>query len=124
MESKKQEITSLLEKMDEEHLDWLLYLIKLRPIKEEKIRYVSNPEAKEIWDKVRLIIKQELTEVSYNTWIKNIIPIEVEENVLKLAVESEFQLGILKGRYSNLIITALFFLTDIKFDLEYVVDKS
>lgn len=61
MENKKQEIISLLEEMDEEYLNWLLNLIKLRPIKKEK------------------------------------------------------------GRYSNLILSALFLLTDIKFDLEYVV---
>lgn len=121
MEDKKQEIISLLNKMDEDELDKLLYLIKHQPKKTTK--YIINPslEVKDIWADVCIAIGRELTEVSYNTWIKNIIPVNIEEKVFTLAVENEFQLGIVRGRYSDLIKTALLYITNIKFELEYVV---
>jgi len=121
MQDKKQEIISLLNKMDEDELDKLLYLIKLRPKKARKAIINPSLEAKEIWSDACMVMERELTEVSYNTWIKNIIPVNIEEGVFILAVENEFQLGIIKGRYSDLIKTALFYITNIKFELEYVV---
>lgn len=123
METRKQEIISLLDEMDESSLDWLLYLIKRRPKKEDKIKYSTNPQAKEIWDKVCELIEVELTEVSYNTWIKNIIPVEVDGNKFKLAVGNEFHKGILEGRYTKLFENALFYITDRSFEIEYFVEN-
>ena len=123
METKKREIISLLDDMDENSLDWLLYLIKRRHKKEDKVKYSTNPEAKEIWDKVCKLIKVESTEVSYNTWIKNIIPIGIEDNIFELAVGNEFHKGILEGRYTRLFKDALFHVTDRKFEIEYFVES-
>lgn len=121
MDNKKQQIISLLDEMDEYSLDWLLNLIERIPKKEEKIKDSTNPEAKEIWDKVCELIELELTEVSYNTWIKNIIPIGIEDNKFKLAVGNEFYKGILEGRYTKLFKNALFHVTDRNFEIEYFV---
>lgn len=121
MESKKQEIISLIEEMDEEGLDKLLYFIKLQSKKKIITNITSSVEAKDIWNDVCISIRKELTEVSYNTWISNITPVSIAEDIFTLAVENEFQLGIIKGRYSNLIKTALLYVTDRKFELEYVV---
>lgn len=123
METKKQEIISLLDEMDENSLDWLLYLIKQRPKKEDKIKYFTNPQAKEIWDKVCELTEVELTEVSYNTWIKNIIPIGIEDNIFELAVGNEFHKGILEGRYTKLFKNALFYITDRSFEIECFVEN-
>lgn len=122
MENKKQELISLLDQMDEDYLDWLLYLIKLRPIrKEEKAKYTIDPNAKDIWNKVCNLIAREITEVSYNTWIKDITPIGIHENLFKLGIKNEFTKGILEARYSALFKTALFYITDIKYEIEYYI---
>lgn len=121
MQDKKQEIISLLDYMDEDELDKLLYLIKLRPKKATKTIINPSVEAKHIWKDACIVIERELTEVSYNTWINNIIPVNIEEQLFTLAVENEFQLGIVKGRYSNLIKTALFYVTNTKYEIEYLV---
>lgn len=121
MENKKQEIISLMEEMDEKGLDKLLYFIKLQPKKKILANITSSIEAKDIWNEVCISIRKELTEVSYNTWISNITPVSIAEEIFTLAVENEFQLGIIKGRYSNLIKTALLYVADRKFELEYVV---
>ncbi len=56
-----------------------------------------------IWKEVLNIIKVELTEVSFNTWLKTIKPIGIAENRVILAAPNEFTKGILEGRYLNLI---------------------
>lgn len=102
-------------------MDKLLYFIKLQPKKKILANITSSIEAKDIWNEVCISIRKELTEVSYNTWISNITPVSIAEEIFTLAVENEFQLGIIKGRYSNLIKTALLYVADRKFELEYVV---
>ena len=41
-----------------------------------------NAQLKEIWEKTLNIIKGELTEVSFNTWIKSIKPISIDNDTL------------------------------------------
>ena len=60
-----------------------------------------------IWSNVLDIIKVELTEVSYNTWLKTIIPISISDNNIVLAAPNDFTKGILEGRYLNLIKNAI-----------------
>ena len=43
-----------------------------------------NTQIKDIWEKTLNIIKGELTEVSFNTWIKSIEPIPIDNNTFKL----------------------------------------
>ncbi|MCR1934961.1 chromosomal replication initiator protein DnaA [Clostridium tepidum] len=75
----------------------------------------------ETWEKAINIIKGELTEVSFNTWIKSINPISLENNSLKLAVPNDFTKGILESRYKDLIINALKLLTSKKYNIDFIV---
>lgn len=120
MENKKQEIISYLDEMDEDSLDWILSLLKRRPRKQLKSNPSDDLEMKEIWNHACEIMEKELTEVSYNTWIKNITPIKIKEDVFKLFVSNEFHKGIIEGRYSKLISNALYYATDRRFKLEFL----
>ena len=42
-----------------------------------------NANLKELWEKTLNIIKGELTEVSFNTWIKSIEPISISSDTIK-----------------------------------------
>ncbi len=75
----------------------------------------------ETWEKSINIIKGELTEVSFNTWIKSINPISLENNSLKLAVPNDFTKGILESRYKDLIVNALKLLTSKKYNIDFIV---
>lgn len=121
MKTTKEEIISLLDELDEDSLELILDLIKRRLKKDEKKEYLANPDAKKIWDKACELMKRELTEVSYNTWIKNIVPVGIDGNKIKLGVESEFQKTILEGRYLKLFKSALLYVTDIDFEIEFIV---
>ncbi len=75
----------------------------------------------EIWDRTQNLIKTELTEVSFNTWIKTIEPISMEENQIILAVPNDFTKGILNTRYATLISNAIKQVTSKKFEIEFIV---
>lgn len=70
-----------------------------------------------IWEAVLELIKSEVTEVSYNTWLKTLTPISVEGNVFTIAAPNDFTKQILQDRYLILINNALNQILDDKFDL-------
>lgn len=66
-----------------------------------------NSPLYDIWEKTLEIIKSELTEVSFNTWLKTIEPISYQDNQILLGVPNVFTKGILEARYIVLISNAL-----------------
>lgn len=80
-----------------------------------------NAHPKEIWEKTLNIIKGELTEVSFNTWIKSITPISIENDSVKLSVPNDFTRGILDSRYKDLIVNALKLITSKRYNVEFLI---
>lgn len=74
-----------------------------------------------IWTQVLNLIKVELTEVSFNTWLKTIEPISISEDKVVLAAPNEFTKGILEGRYLNLIDSALTQVTEQEFKIQFII---
>jgi len=74
-----------------------------------------------IWNEVLKLIKVELTEVSFNTWLKTIKPITMTDNRIILAAPNEFTKGILEGRYYNLIKNAIKQITDKEFNIQFTI---
>ena len=74
-----------------------------------------------IWNEVLDIIKIELTEVSFNTWLKTVDPIAITEDKLILAAPNEFTKGILEGRYFNLIKNAIAQATGEDYDIQFTI---
>jgi len=60
-----------------------------------------------LWPRVLDLLKSELTEISYNTWIRTIEPISVNSNTIELVVPTDFNKGILESRYLALIANAI-----------------
>lgn len=74
-----------------------------------------------LWNDILDIIKVELTEVSYNTWLKTIIPINISDNTIKLAAPNDFTKGILEGRYLNLIKNSIIEVTKKEYKIEFII---
>ena len=74
-----------------------------------------------IWNEVLNLIKVELTEVSFNTWLKAIEPISISTNKVVLAAPNDFTKGILVGRYLNLIKSAFTQITEEEFDIQFII---
>ncbi|MDD2482573.1 MAG: DnaA N-terminal domain-containing protein, partial [Lutispora sp.] len=48
-----------------------------------------------IWRSVLDIVKKELTEISYKTWLEIIVPLSIDQNKIRLGVPGEFEKGII-----------------------------
>ncbi len=66
-----------------------------------------NVQLNDIWNRTLELLKGEMTEISFNTWILTIEPISIDSNTITLGVPTDFQKGILESRYSYLIKNAL-----------------
>ena len=53
----------------------------------------------DLWQRTLELLKNELTEISFNTWIKTIEPISINSNSINFGVPAEFNKGILESRY-------------------------
>lgn len=76
------------------------------------------------WEKARDIIKGELSEISFNTWIKCCEPLSLTDHVLTLTVPNEFTRGILDKRYKDLVIQALNIVTSKNMDVEFRLESE
>ncbi len=68
-----------------------------------------NDQINNIWDKALNIIKPEITEISFNTWMIPIKPISInlEKEKMTFSIYSDFAKGIIETRYLNLIQNAI-----------------
>lgn len=80
-----------------------------------------NAQLKEIWEKTLNILKGELTEVSFNTWIKSAEPVSITESDIRLGVPNEFTKEILETRYKDLIVNAIKLICSKKYNIEFSI---
>jgi chromosomal replication initiator protein len=78
----------------------------------------------DIWHKTLDLLKTELTEISFNTWIKTIEPVSIDSNSINLGVPAEFNKGILESRYSILIQNALKQVTYKEYRINFVIPSQ
>ncbi len=76
-------------------------------------------ELKELWEKTLNIIKGELTEVSFNTWIKSCEPISISSNTIIISVPNSFTQDILEKRYKDLVINSIEAACSKTYELEF-----
>lgn len=74
-----------------------------------------------LWEKTLSLLKNELTEISFNTWIKTIQPSSINSESIELAVPAEFNKGILESRYAMLIKNALRQASSREYNINFVV---
>lgn len=78
----------------------------------------------EIWKKTLVIIKTELTEVSFNTWLKTLEPVGIQNNKFVLSVPNKFNKEILETRYLGLISNAIKQITSKEYELEFILPEN
>lgn len=80
-----------------------------------------DTQLNEIWEKTLNIIKGELTEVSFNTWIKSAVPVSIIDSSIKLGVPNDFTKEILDTRYKDLLINAIQLISSKKYSIEFFI---
>lgn len=81
-------------------------------------------EILDIWEKALNIMKSELPEISYNTWLKGIEPLFLDNDKLILGVPNDLTKNILEARYQNLISNALKLVYSKKLNLEFLINNE
>lgn len=59
------------------------------------------------WEKARMLLKENLTGVSFDTWIKPLEPVSFENGLFTLATETDFLRNMISSRYSSIISACL-----------------
>lgn len=78
-------------------------------------------DLEELWLSSLDIIKTELTEVSFNTWLKTIEPMSINDNRIMLGAPNEFTKSILEARYLTLIQNAVNQVSNKKYDISFLI---
>lgn len=77
-----------------------------------------------IWEEVLNVAKTEMTEVSFNTWLRNIKPIKLIGDTVFLGAPNDFTLGILRDRYSKFIESCFTAVTDENLKVEFQLESD
>jgi len=80
-----------------------------------------DADLKNLWEKTLDIIKSELSEVSFNTWIKSCEPISLSSNTLKISVPNSFTQDILDKRYKDLMANSIKAICSKLYNIEFVI---
>ena len=78
-------------------------------------------DLEELWLSSLDIIKTELTEVSFNTWLKTIEPMSINDNRIMLGAPNEFTKSILEARYLTLIQNAVNQVSSKNYDISFLI---
>ncbi len=75
----------------------------------------------DLWDEVLNVIKAEVTEVSFNTWIKSIVPVSISEKDIVLGVPDFFIKDIITNRYHSLLKNCIKSVLSKELDLDVFI---
>ena len=78
----------------------------------------------DLWEKTLDLVKNEITDVSFDTWIKAIEPVSIRGDQLYLCVPNDFTKGILEGRYTSLISNAVKKVTSQTYYINFVLTSE
>ena len=77
-------------------------------------------EAKELCTKAKELLKKEMTNISYETWIKNIEIQKITNDTITILVSATFHKDTLKNRYYDLIFNTFKFLTNKEYKIDFI----
>lgn len=75
----------------------------------------------EIWSKALEIIREEVSEVSFNTWFDPLEPGKIINNQFYLIVQTDFFKDILMNRYASLIQNAVKQVTTVEYKIVFII---
>ena len=80
-----------------------------------------DADLKQIWAKTLDTIKSELSEVSFNTWIKSCEPISISSDTITISVPNSFTQDILDKRYKDLVANSIEVVCSKLYKIEFVI---
>lgn len=77
-----------------------------------------------IWQQTLLEVEKKLSKPSYETWIKPIQPLAIQDNIFFISVPNDFSKNFIENRYSSLINSVLNNLTDSNYCVKLVIETE
>lgn len=77
-----------------------------------------------IWQQTLLEVEKKLSKPSYETWIKPIKPLVIQDDIFFISVPNDFSKNFIENRYCSLINSVLNTLTDVKCFVKLVIDTE
>lgn len=78
----------------------------------------------QLWTECLILMEDEVTPVGFSTWIKDIKPVKINDNVLTLSVSTNIIKNMVELRYSDLIKNTLTEITGRYFEVEFVIGDN
>ncbi|MBK1810836.1 chromosomal replication initiator protein DnaA [Clostridium sp. YIM B02505] len=83
-----------------------------------------DAQLNQIWEKTLNIMKGEMSEVSFNTWIKSCEPISMDSDSIKFSVPNDFTKDIIEKRYKTLFVQAIKLVSSKKYNIEFLIQSE
>lgn len=80
-----------------------------------------DADLKKLWDQTLTIIKAEMSEVSFNTWIKSCEPISISNDIIRISVPNSFTQDILEKRYKDLVANSIKSICSKLYKIEFLI---
>jgi len=76
---------------------------------------------KENWAKVLEFLKEEVTEISFKTWLEPISPLYIEDSKLYIEVPSDFHRNNIMSRFNELLKNTVKYVENSEYELVYLI---
>ncbi len=77
-----------------------------------------------VWENVLPLIEAEMTAVGFNTWIKPLKPIVMDESTITFSTESEIVKNMVAGRHIDLLKNAIFEVTGREYIINIIIGSN
>ena len=78
----------------------------------------------EYWTRVLELVEPEMSGISFDTWVKTLTPISIDNSFFVVKATSVFQKDIIDSRYGGLIKTSLRHITNKDLELTVILDEK
>ncbi len=83
-----------------------------------------DADLQELWEKTLNTIKGEMSEVSFNTWIKSCEPISISADTINISVPNSFTRDILEKRYKDLVANSIQSICSKLYNIKFFISSE
>lgn len=83
-----------------------------------------NTQLNNIWEKSLELMKSELTQISFETWIKTLEPVSISSDTIIIKVPAEFNKSMIETRFSLLIKNTIKEVTKKEYKIQFIAPSE
>ena len=78
----------------------------------------------DVWEAVKEVCLESITEVAFNCWLKDLHPIELRAGEFVMGIDNEYKKGIIEDNYTQLLKSALKQIMGIDFEIIILIEDE